>query len=364
MPLRIERGEDRIVNEEGVRSPHLFQLRNGDILMTFHVQSDMHFAKRKCFRSTDKGQTFQEDPQRNHREMAWGQLSNGAVLAFDRDTFEKEQGVMLGMYHRSDDGGKTFTGPHIAEVNINRTATSDYPLSPEQYPEKSHPQCDYFQPIPEFYRPVLDQASHRRGFTFWRYIFEHEGRLLNAMQGRFHADRGSRTVLVASEDEGKTWNYVTTIAYDHDPRIQGMSEPVLRQVADGSLLCIMRRGGREPLAQCRSTDGGQTWSEPELLAGWGVDPDLYLMSNGVLACTFGRPGLHIMFSEDGCGYAWGYHTVIGEWSSSTYMGITEIAPDTLLLAYDAKKSEDPALRRCDENCYIAATTLTVEQYEL
>ena len=134
MRLRIERGEDRIVNSEGVRAPHLFKLRNGNLLLTFHVQADMHFAKRKCFRSADNGETWQEDPQRNHREMAWGQTADGTVLAFDRDTFEKSPGVCLGTYNLSKDGGKTFTGPHITEVSINGSASEDYPVSPEHYP--------------------------------------------------------------------------------------------------------------------------------------------------------------------------------------------------------------------------------------
>src|SRR5690606_6663209 len=128
-----------------------------------------------------------------------------------------------------------------------------------------------------------------------------------------------RTMLVASEDGGRTWDFVSTIAFAQDSPGDGYCEPVLATAADGSLLCVLRRGGGLPLGQCRSVDGGATWSEPELLLGHGVDPDLCLMSSGVLACTYGRPGMHIMFSEDGCGRQWSHATEIGNWPSSTYM---------------------------------------------
>jgi len=153
---------------------------------------------------------------------------------------------------------------------------------------------------------------------------------------------------------------VSTIAYRHDEPRDGLCEPALIAAADGSLLCVMRRGGGLPLAQCRSRDGGATWDEPELLAGHGVDPDLCLMASGVLACTFGRPGLYIMFSEDGCGFGWGYRTRIGEWPSSTYMGVAEVAPGELLVVYD-RADGDPGAGRDPEKCYVGATTIRVKR---
>ena len=48
-------------------------------------------------------------------------------------------------------------------------------------------------------------------------------------------------------------------------------EPVLRRLPDGSLMCLFLTGGpREPHNEnvtmiCRSYDGGDTWTEPEVL---------------------------------------------------------------------------------------------------
>ena len=357
MALSIEVGEHRVVSRQAVREPHLFRLRSGDLLLTFHVQPDMHFAERQGLRSSDGGQTWRPEPRRAHREQAIGEGSGGTVLAFDIYTFERAPGEYVGSCFRSDDGGATFTGPWESVVRVNRVASLAYP-TPEHIPPEGHILRKFYQPLPEYYLPIVDGASRLRGPIFWRYLMEHDGRWLAPMPCRFHGDRVARTILVASEDVGRTWTYVSTIAYGHDETKDGFCEPALIETPDGNLLCVMRRGGGLQLGQCRSPDGGRTWTPPELLAGHGVDPDLHLMSNGVLACTFGRPGLHVMFSEDGCGLAWGYRTQIGEWASSTYMGIAEVAPDELLMVYD-RSDASPESRRDPAKCYVGSTRVRV-----
>ena len=358
MALEIEIGEHRVVSREGVREPQILRLHNGDLLLTYHVQADMHFARRECLRSRDGGMTWEATPQRGHREQAIGQGRSGDVLAFDIHTFERVPGEYIGSYFRSSDGGVTFTGPHQTVVRVNRVASREYP-TPEHFPDPEHVMRKFYQPLPDYYAPTVAQASRRTGPSFWRYVIEHEGTWLAPMQCRFHGDQTSRTILVSSEDGGGNWDFLSTIAYDHKEQKDGYCEPALAVAADGSLVCILRRGSALPLGQCRSHDGGRTWSPPEHLAGHGVDPDVLLMSHGVLACTYGRPGLHIMFSEDGCGSAWGCCTQIGEWRSSTYMGIAEVAPGELLLVYDGA-DENPGDGRDPSKRYIGCTTVRVQ----
>ena len=102
--------------------------------------------------------------------------------------------------------------------------------------------------------------------------------------------------------------------------------------SNGDVLCIMRHG----LWQARSKDGGKTWGPYKTLDVRGVDPDLCLMSNGILACSYGRPGNRIMFSADGTGKKWTDRVQIYEYKneSSGYTGICEVEPGKLLMVYD------------------------------
>ena len=359
MPLKIQRGEHRIVSHDGVRAPRLFQLANGDLLLTYHMHADIHFPRRECLRSRDNGATWQKEPQRVYKEMAWGDDGNGTVLAFERDTFEQREGVYLGAYYRSEDGGETFTGPHECALHIDGVASRGYPPSEAHYPEPEHPQHKFYCPLPAFYKPIVERSSLRRGMMFWRYMHKADGLWLATMQGPFYGDTGQRSILVTSDDDGATWRYLSTISYEYNKLVDGNCEPVMRRVADGSLLCMMRRGGKQPMAQCRSTDGGRTWSDAELQISHGVDPDLCLLSNGVLACTYGRPGKWIMLSEDGSGHAWGYHTEIAGGRSSGMMGMAEVAPGRLLIVYDDVIDDAPEAGRDADKCRIFATTIDV-----
>ena len=357
--LSITIGDHREVSRAAVREPALFHPQSGDLLLTYHVQGDRHFAERQGMRSTDGGRTWRPEPHRAHREQAIGENGRGLVLAMDIYTFERRPGEYVGSFFRSTDGGKSFTGPHETVVRVDRVAAKEYPTR-EHFPPEEHPMRKFYQPLPEYYEPTVRQASRRRGPSFWRNLITHDGRWLATMQGHFHGDRQYRAFLVESVDEGRTWSFVSTIAFRHGEPGNGFVEPALRVVADGSLLCVLRRGGRLPMAQCRSLDGGRTWSPPELLPGHGVDPDLLLLSNGVLACTFGRPGLHLMFSVDGSGREWTDLTTIGAWRSSTYMGIAEIAPGELLLVYD--RSETPRGQESDpDKAWVGATNIRVRR---
>lgn len=120
---------------------------------------------------------------------------------------------------------------------------------------------------------------------------------------------------------------------------------MLARVADGSLLTVMRTGGgyerQYPMYQARSLDNGLTWRAPETLGVYSVDPDLCLMSNGLLACSFGRPTMEIMFSPDGSGYTWRQPRTVFTGSSTCYSGLREVAPGRLLLVFDSNHAGSP-----------------------
>ena len=199
-------------------------------------------------------------------------------------------------------------------------------------------------------RPALERPDAVVGISFDRTILcEPDGTLMATMYGRFQDDASYRVLIVRSDDDGATWDFVSTVAYDPNVGDEGYCEPVVARVADGSLLCVMRTGRGNPLYQSRSRDNGLTWSSPTSLGVLSVDPDLCLLRNGVLALSTGRPTVQLMFSLDGSGEEWTAPLTVysglraGEAENSTcYTGLRETATDgRLLLVYDTNSQGSP-----------------------
>jgi hypothetical protein len=139
--------------------------------------------------------------------------------------------------------------------------------------------------------------------------------------------RKYRTVVVTSSDNGHTWGQPVTVGYQHmlarglDPDSgklsyatvpavtqEGFCEADFTRAPNGDLVCAMRTGGRIPVGYARifptplyvslSSDEGKTWSPPHQVADRGVCPYLVTLENGLIACTYGRPGSYIAFSDD------------------------------------------------------------------
>ena len=140
------------------------------------------------------------------------------------------------------------------------------------------------------------------------------------------------------------------IAPSQEPRGHGPGEPSLVQLANGDLMCVMRMGGGAafPLRRSYSSDGGRTWSTPDLLPAVSVEPSLKRLQNGVLALSTGRPGLFLWLSSDERGVQWQSIDILAHhnrWApaanyqitaeqTTAYTEIIEVAPNRLLLAYD------------------------------
>jgi photosystem II stability/assembly factor-like uncharacterized protein len=143
-------------------------------------------------------------------------------------------------------------------------------------------------------------------------------------QKRFVVTR--HTHLLHSTDLGKTWT--------HHAHVGLGGEPAVVRLSDSEWLAVTRPDGHmSNLLQHRSLDGGKTWMFERTLEEGSVMPDLVLMSNGVLACSYGRPVSNLMFSLDG-GRTWRDHRVISDRANFNYTTIREISPDRLLYMHD------------------------------
>jgi len=144
------------------------------------------------------------------------------------------------------------------------------------------------------------------------YILElPDGALLGIFNGaRLGPDRTpypkSQSYCLQSTDRGTTWRFHGVIARDDNHPLAGYTEPCVTVLPDDSLLAVLRTECAKtgPMYLARSTDGGETWSEPEELWPFGVLPQLLTLENGVTVLAFGRPGVHLLFSRDGKGEAW------------------------------------------------------------
>jgi hypothetical protein len=118
------------------------------------------------------------------------------------------------------------------------------------------------------------------------------------------------TEAVVSQDQGRSWRWLSTIAGpDAVPSSapnEGFDEPSLIRLSCGRLMCVSRVGPgvNYPLARTFSSDGGKTWSPVDRLAAYSVAPQVRRLAHDVIVLSVGRPGLFLWFSTDGRGMTW------------------------------------------------------------
>jgi len=154
--------------------------------------------------------------------------------------------------------------------------------------------------------------------------------------------RQRRLVLIRSTDQGQSWDeygIIGAIQPNEAPwpwmGKEGPNEAALVRLSKSRLYCLFRTGGDGYLGEAWSLDDGKTWTTPVSSGFIGVAPHLRLMSDGLLACTFGRPSpVTIMFSSDE-GKKWTNITAIFNGMSTRYTDLIEVEPGKLLVVYDS-----------------------------
>lgn len=122
--------------------------------------------------------------------------------------------------------------------------------------------------------------------------------------------------FITSSDGGKTWAKRGDVAISESmPNGYGGDghEASLALCSDGSLVCAMRMDMSinpdlgDGICGCyvsRSTDGGYTWCKPFCVSDSSVTPQVISLGGNTLALLYGRPGVHMIISEDS-GKTWG-----------------------------------------------------------
>ena len=294
--------EDSYLLGEGTHFGRFLKLRNGTL-----------FSDNKV--STDQGRTWQSG-------TGGQQLADGTVLGFEYRCLPTEQDDGWYLCERSilNDDGRTFRKD----------------------------QARFF--VPEA-KPAMGHGPHK-GPLFMRSIIERkDGSLVALMAGWFKSDtalcpygRGrpySRTYVCESGDRGATWKYLTTIGYDQIGS-EGYNEASMQPLPSGEWLVVMRTGNEtdvncqdNPIMWSASNDEGRTWSAPERTGVEGAYPSLAVLSDGLVAMSYGRPGAMLVFSHDN-GRTWTGHSPVDTTPYSGYTDVVELSPGLLLVGFGAR----------------------------
>ena len=185
----------------------------------------------------------------------------------------------------------------------------------------------------------------------------------NSIENKF------RSIAIRSTDRGKTWNYLSTIAFDMDEEVrgEGFDETSLLVYNGDTIFSFMRSGAsyqaslgsfnnndrsnkmpfgyakQTPIYKSISVDEGKNWSCPDPITSYGVWPDAILMENGITALTYGRPGNWIMFN-DNKSQNWGpiipFYNDLYPPDCGNYFSIAEVVPNILLVVYSRTNPND------------------------
>ena len=236
---------------------------------------------------------------------------------------------------------------------------------------------DWPEPVDAISSPQPKDSWHRVIFFTGSYL-KIGTELLATVYWHPHGAKFLQLSLASSKDGGHTWRYYSSVATSDTAlppedqwkrRPEGPDESSMIRLADGRLMIVFRVGEMTawPLRRAFSSDNGRTWTKPEALPAYSVEPQLQRLANGTIVLSTGRPGLHLWLTADPKAAADSWQDVDiaalhnqlisdatqhitpihadhpeGGWNSTAYTGLIQVAPNKLLLLYDRDPEGAPA----------------------
>jgi BNR repeat-like domain len=218
-----------------------------------------------------------------------------------------------------------------------------------------------------------ERFDHWKSVLCRKIVALKDGTLLVSMYSRNPkgplSERQFRSMVLQSTDRGKSWHYLSTIAFDaaEDVRGEGFDETSLVVLPNDKILSFIRSGAsyqasigstnngdwsndmpfsygiQTPIYMNASVDGGKSWSNADPITPFGVWPNALLMKNRILVASYGRPGNWLMFSKDR-GDTWGpvvpFYNDLYPPDCGNYFSMAEVAPNVLLVVYSRTNPND------------------------
>jgi hypothetical protein len=279
-------------SEEHLNFPWVFRGPDGFLAMNCSIGSHTKTERGMALASRDDGDTWAPPPAKQIGGMGT-LLRNGraAVLSCWGPEPDPDGSFPVSTLYYTD-GGRTLQESVLGKLTLP------------------------FAMKPHFHRSIIEMP---------------DGMLVATIYGNQEGRRKYTSALVCTKDGGKHWDLLSVMAHSEEVGSEGFCEPVLVLLANGDLLCALRVGG--PLHTTRSRDGGKTWTAPVVVADHGVNPDLLLMSNGVLVLSYGRPNVELRFSDDGTGESWSPPTMVYRGPGCSYTSVRQGSNSDLLVFF-------------------------------
>lgn len=335
-------------------TPFLARFPNGDLIATYTMdpdtQQNSQFSSAYQI-SHDGGRTWgmRYTTLMQHIPMLFLPAPNNSLIALPSE--------IMGT---GSDPDHNFAGPLLTFEQGGKRVVSE---------EDGFRVVDWPEPVDAISNPQPKSNWHRTIFFTGSYI-KIGTELLATVYWHGHGAKHIQISLASSKDGGRTWRYYSDVATwdtslppenEWTRKPEGPTESSIVRLTDGRLMIAFRVGEMTPwhLRRSFSSDNGRTWTKPDVLPAYSVEPQLQRLANGAIALSTGRPGLHLWLTTDPKAAADSWHDVDiaalhnqlvpdvtqhivpihadrpeGGWNSTAYTGLIQVAPNKLLLLYD------------------------------